>query len=105
MAKYLYGLQYTKAGLDGTVKEGFVSREAFFRKTVEGLGGTTEVAYWAYGDVDIFIVVDLQPEKATALALALAMTGSFRVRTTPLLTAADMDAGARAIPAYKAPGA
>jgi uncharacterized protein with GYD domain len=106
MAKYLYRLNYTKAGLDGTVKEGFANREAFFRKAVQGLGGTTEAAYWAYGDTDIFIVVDLpDPEKATGLSLALAMTGSFEVTTTTLLSAADMDAGARKMPGYRAPGA
>ena len=106
MAKYLYRLQYTKAGLEGTVKEGFKKREAFFRKNVEGLGGTTESAYWAYGDEDIFIVVDFpQTEAATGLSLALGLTGSFRVTTTPLLTAKDMDAGAKRMPAYRAPGA
>src|SRR5450756_1061264 len=95
MGKYLYTLQYTSAGLGGTVKEGFVSREAFFRKTVEGLGGKTEAAYWAYGDVDIFIVVELpSAEKATALSLALGLTGSFRVTTTTLVGAAEMDAAA-----------
>ncbi len=105
MAKYLYRLQYTKAGLEGTVKEGFSKREAFFRKTVGDLGGTTEAAYWAYGDEDIFIVVDIpEAEAATGLALALGLTGSFRVTTTPLLTAADMDAGVKRMPAYRAPG-
>jgi uncharacterized protein with GYD domain len=105
MGKYLYRLSYTKSGLEGTIKEGFASREAFFRKTVAGLGGTTEVAYWAYGDTDIFIVVDLpDPEKATGLSLALATTGSFEVTTTALLTAAAMDAGVRKMPAYRAAG-
>jgi uncharacterized protein with GYD domain len=105
MAKYLYRLQYTKAGLEGTVKEGFRKREAFFRKTVGDLGGTTESAYWAYGDEDIFIVTDFpQAEAATGLALALGLTGSFRVTTTPLLTAKEMDAGAKRMPAYRAPG-
>jgi uncharacterized protein with GYD domain len=105
MAKYLYRLQYTKGGLEGTVKEGFRKREAFFRKTVTDLGGTTESANWAYGDEDIFLVTDFpQAEAATGLALALALTGSFRVTTTPLLTAKEMDAGAKRIPNYRAPG-
>ena len=106
MSKYLYRLQYTTAGLEGTLKEGFRKREAFFRKTVGDLGGTTEAAYWAYGEDDVLIVVDLpQAEAATGLSLALARTGSFRVTTTPLLTAKDMDAGAKRMPAYRAPGA
>ena len=105
MAKYLYRLQYTKAGLEGTVKEGFCQREDFLRKTVKGLGGTTESANWAYGDEDIFIITDFpEAEAATGLALALALTGSFRVTTTPLLTATEMDAGAERMPSYRAPG-
>jgi uncharacterized protein with GYD domain len=105
MSKYLYRLNYTKSGLDGTIKEGFGAREAFFRKTVQGLGGSTEVAYWAYGDTDIFIVVDLADAEARALSLALAETGSFAVTTTCLITAGEMDAGVRKMPSYRAPGA
>ncbi|HEY6058236.1 MAG TPA: GYD domain-containing protein [Candidatus Limnocylindrales bacterium] len=105
MSKYLYRLTYTTSGLEGTVKEGFAAREAFFRSVVDGLGGRTESAYWAYGDVDIFIVVDLPDSaSATALSLALARTGSFRVTTTVLLSAAEMDAGVKKMPAYRAPG-
>ena len=106
MGKYLYRLQYTKAGLDGTVKEGFGKREAYFRKAVDGLGGKTEAAYWAYGDTDVFAVVDLPTQdRATGLALSLAETGSFRVTTTTLLSSADMDAAARHMPSYRAAGA
>jgi uncharacterized protein with GYD domain len=106
MAKYQYQMRYTKTGLEGTIKEGFANREAFFRKTVTSLGGTTESAYWAYGSDDILIVVDFpKPESATGLALALAATGSFSVTTTVLLTAKEMDAGVKAMPTYRAPGA
>lgn len=45
MAKYLYRLRYTQAGLEGTIKEGFANRDAFFRERVASLGGTTEVTY------------------------------------------------------------
>ena len=106
MAKYQYALRYTKPGLEGTIKEGFANREAFLRKTVKSMGGTTECVYWAYGPDDILIVVDFpKPEMATGLSLALAATGSFSVTTTVLLTANEMDAGAKAMPAYRAPGA
>jgi uncharacterized protein with GYD domain len=105
MGKYLYRAQYTKAGLDGTVKEGFAKREAYFRKAVDGLGGATEGIYWAYGETDVFVVVDLpSQEKATGLALSLAETGSFHVTTTTLQTAAEMDAAAKHMPSYRGPG-
>ncbi|MGO9180452.1 MAG: GYD domain-containing protein [Candidatus Limnocylindrales bacterium] len=105
MGKYLYRLRYTQTGLEGTIKEGFVARETFFRERVASLGGTTESAYWAYGEDDALIVADL-PDTATAtgLSLALARTGSFQVATTVLLTAAEMDAGAAKAPTYRAPG-
>jgi hypothetical protein len=52
-----------------------------------------------------FIITDFpEAEAATSLSLALALTGSFRVTTTPLLTAKDMDAGAKRMPSYRAPG-
>ena len=35
---------------------------------------------------------------------ATALTGSFRVTTTPLITAKEMDAGAKKMPSYRAPG-
>jgi uncharacterized protein with GYD domain len=105
MASYLYRLQYTKSGLEGTIKEGFAKREAFFRKTVDGLGGKTETAHWAYGEDDVLIIVSFPvADSAVALALALGATGSFRVTTTPLLTAKEMDAGAKRMPSYRAPG-
>ena len=69
------------------------------------MSGTTEAAYWAYGDDDVFVIVDLpDTAAATGLALALGRTGSFHVTTTVLLTAADMDAGADKSPIYWAPG-
>lgn len=56
-------------------------------------------------DDDVIVVVDLPDSAAaTGLSLALARTGSFRVTTTVLLTAAEMDAGASTSPSYRAPG-
>lgn len=105
MGKYSYRLNYTKSGIEGTIKEGFASREAYFRKTVAALGGATESVYWAYGSDDLFIVVDFpKPEAAAGLSLSLAATGSFEVTTTVLLTARDMDAAVKAMPSYRAPG-
>ena len=106
MAKYLYRLRYSQTGLEGTLKEGFAARERFFRERAASVGGTTEALYWAYGEDDILIIVDL-PDMATAtgLSLALARTGSFHVTTTVLLTGAEMDAGAARSPSYRAPGA
>jgi uncharacterized protein with GYD domain len=105
MAKFLYRLRYTKAGLDGSIKEGFANREAFFRRAVEGLGGTTEAVYWAFGPDDVFALIDLRPDAAVGLSLSLSSTGAFEVSTTALLSAAEMDAGVRSMPAYRAPGA
>jgi len=75
MGKYLYRLRYTPAGLEGTIKEGFAAREAFFRERVASLGGMTEAAYWAYGDDAVASLTGRRPVPAPTLWHAL---GSWR---------------------------
>jgi uncharacterized protein with GYD domain len=70
------------------------------------ISSSRRAAYRAYGDDDVFVIVDLpDTAAATGLALALGRTGSFHVTTTVLLTGADMDAGAGKSPTCRAPGA
>lgn len=106
MPKYMYSLRYTQSGLEGTLKEGFGARDASFRRIVESNGGKTEALYWAYGDVDAYVIVDL-PDSAAAIGVSLAAnrTGAFRFSTIPLLSAAEMDAARGRMPDYRPPGA
>ena len=74
-------------------------------KAIEGVGGKLESFYFAFGGVDVFVIVDL-PDNVTAAAAALAAseTGAVTTKTIVLLTPEEMDEAAKKTVAYRAPG-
>ena len=105
MPKYLLEANYTGEGIKGLSKEGGTSRRAAIENTVKSVGGTLEAVYYAFGQTDIYILVDL-PDNASAAAIALTVgaTGGATVRTVVLLTPEEVDAAAKKTPTYRAPG-
>jgi uncharacterized protein with GYD domain len=105
MAKFLFEARYTVEGAKGIAREGGTGRRAAIAKMTEGLGGKVEAFYYAFGDVDAYVIVDL-PDSVTAAAVALAVNqgGGATVKTVVLLAPEDMDkAGKKAID-YRPPG-
>jgi uncharacterized protein with GYD domain len=96
---------YTNEGAKGFAKEGAIARRAAFAKAVEGLGGKLDAAYYAFGEDDIFAILDL-PDSAAAAALSVNMnqTGAIKARTILLMTPEEMDAALRKPVQYRAPG-
>ena len=72
MAKYLFEARYTPEGAKGVAKEGGSGRRAAVAKMAEGLGGKLETFYYAFGDVDAYVIVEM-PDNVTAAAAALAV--------------------------------
>ncbi len=106
MAKYLWQASYTAAGAKGVLSEGGTARRKAVEGVVEGLGGSIEAFYYAFGDDDVVVIVDLPSyAAATALSLAVGATGSVRIKTTPLIELADVDEAAKLSVPYRAPGA
>jgi uncharacterized protein with GYD domain len=105
MPKYLLNTSYTLEGAKGLRTEGGTKREHVVRLAVEGLGGKLESFYYALGDHDVIVIVEL-PDAITvaALSLAVAASGAARCSTTPLLSAAEMDRAVEHKTAYRAPG-
>ncbi len=105
MSKYLYAVCYTKEGFDGVRSEGAQARIDAVRTVTESVGGTLETFYFAFGDVDAYVIVDL-PDDETAAAFSLAVTASGRVNlnTTKLLTAAQIDGALGKDVPYRPPG-
>jgi len=105
MPKFLIKASYNADGVKGLMKEGGSKRRASVTKLVEGLGGTVEAFYYAYGPDDAFIITEL-PDAATGVALSLAVnaSGVVRLSTTPLLTPEEIDAASKKTVKYKAPG-
>lgn len=106
MPKMLIKAAYSPDGAKGLMKEGGTARRAAVQKAVEGLGGKLEAFYYAYGDADAYVIVDV-PDAASGIALSLTVnsTGTVRVSTIPLITPEEIDQAAKKKPKYRAPGA
>jgi uncharacterized protein with GYD domain len=106
MPKYLAQVNYIGEGVKGLLKEGGTSRRAVAEKLIQSVGGTLEGFYYAFGETDAFVIVDV-PDHASmaAIALTIAATGAIAVKTTVLMTPDEVDAAVKLSPTYRAPGA
>jgi len=105
MAKYLFEAHYTTEGAKGLAREGGTGRRAAIAKMLEGLGGKLECFYYAFGDVDAYVIAEL-PDSATAAAVALAVDqgGGATVKTVVLMTPEEMDQAGKKAVQYRPPG-
>ena len=106
MAKYLIEASYTVEGVKGVQSAGGTSRRDAIAALAESVGGQLESFYFAFGERDVYTVVDLPDnESATAVALTVNASGAVKVRTTVLVTPEEVDAAAKRSVDYRAPGA
>ena len=105
MSKYLYQANYTGAGLEGLLKEGGSKRREAVELAAKSLGGTLEAFYYAFGDADVFAIIDL-PDNVSASAFSLLVTagGGASVKTTVLITPEEVDQAAKKTLKYRPPG-
>jgi uncharacterized protein with GYD domain len=105
MAKYLIQGSYSVDGIKGVLKEGGSSRRAAVEAATKALGGKLEAFYFAFGEHDVFGIVD-GPDNVTAAAfsMAIAATGTVRTRTTVLLTPEEIDQAAKKTVSFRAAG-
>jgi uncharacterized protein with GYD domain len=105
MAKYLFEASYSLEGVKGVQSAGGSSRRDAIANMAEGVGGKLESFYFAFGDRDAYVVVDLPDnESAAAVALAVNSSGGAEVRTVVLLTPEEVDAAAKRSVDYRPPG-
>jgi uncharacterized protein with GYD domain len=106
MPKYLFQASYTPQGIAGIQAQGGSSRRDIVAATAQGLGGSMESFYFAFGDADVFTILDLPDnEAATAIALTVNASGAVTVKTSVLLTPEEVDAAAKRSVDYRPPGA
>jgi uncharacterized protein with GYD domain len=105
MAKYMFEARYNAEGAKGIARDGGSARRAAVAKMAEGLGGKLESFYFALGDVDAYVIVDV-PDAVSVVAAALAVnqSGVVTVKTVPLLSPEEVDNAARRTVDYRAPG-
>jgi len=105
MAKYLFQAHYTSEGVKGLLSDGGVARRTAVEKGCASVGGKLDAFYFAFGDVDAYVICDL-PDDVSAAALAMTVSASGRASTTTvkLLMPEDVDQAAKKVVAYRAPG-
>ena len=96
MPKYLVQISYTKDGVKGLAKEGGSKRRQGVEKFIGSCGGKLEAFYFAFGETDVFAILDL-PDNASAAALSLAVnaTGALDAKVTVLVSPEEMDRAAQ----------
>jgi len=105
MAKILVKASYSAEGARGVQSAGGTSRRDAVATMAEGLGGTLESFYFAFGETDAYVVLDL-PDNRTAAAASIAVntSGGATSEVVVLLTPEDVDAAAELSVDYRPPG-
>ena len=105
MSKYLCEASYTSEGMAGILKEGGSSRRTMVEKLVANMGGSLESFYFAFGDHDVYLIIDM-PSNAdmAAIAMTVGASGAVSLKTTVLLTPEEVDGAREKTVEYRAPG-
>ena len=105
MPKYLFEVRYGAEAVKGLLRESATARREAAAKAIEGVGGKLEAFYFAYGEVDVYCIVELPDEaKAIGISMAVNQSGVMSGRLTPLIAPETVDAAAKAMPPFRPPG-
>jgi len=105
MPKYLLEVTYTLDGVKGVLAKGGAARKAAASAAAKSVGGKVESFYFAFGETDVYCVVDMPDnEAAAALALTVSAGGGAKVKTVALLSTDEIDAATSKDVKYKPPG-
>ena len=133
MAKYLAQITYTVEGAKGLLKDGGTKRHDVVEQLtkelgtkstsakppltmtccsmeavdhlVKGVGGTLEAFYYAFGDCDLILIMEL-PDHASAavFSLVISASGAAKVKTTILISPEEIDQATTKSVNYRPPG-
>ncbi len=105
MPKFMIKGSYSPEGMKGLQKDKASGRKKAVAAACEAMGGKLDGVWYALGDDDVFVVVDMPSHvEMAALAVAVGATGLVSTRTVPLLTVAEMDKAIGDKAAYRPPG-
>jgi uncharacterized protein with GYD domain len=105
MPKYLIRANYVGDGLKGLMTEGGSRRRDAAKAAVESVGGNLDCMYYAFGETDVYGIVDMPDDaSATAVSLLINASGAVKLNMVPLMTPEDIDAAMSKTPSYRAPG-
>lgn len=105
MPKYLIQASYTPDGLKGVLAKGGSSRRDVVQSMAAELGGSLESFYFAFGDADAYVTLDMPDNiSVAAAAMTVSASGAASARTTVLLTPEEVDEAAQKSVNYVPPG-
>jgi uncharacterized protein with GYD domain len=106
MAKVLIKASYSTEGMKGIMKSGGTARVSALEKALEGVGGSLESFYFAFGSDDVYVTADV-PNNGAAVAMAAAVCTSGaidRYETVVLLSPSEVDEAMDITVEYAPPG-
>jgi uncharacterized protein with GYD domain len=105
MPKYLIKVSYSAEGVKGVLKEGGSARKRAAEAAIKSSGATLESMYFAFGDDDVYCIVD-GPDNASvaAASMTIGASGLVKAVTVPLLTPEEIDQAAKKTVTYTPPG-
>lgn len=106
MGKYLIKASYSTDGIKGVMKAGGSSRVKAVEHAVQGVGGSLESFYFAFGGDDVYVTVDV-PDNTAAIAMAAAVGSSGAIdsyETVVLLSPSEVDEAMNVAVDYAPPG-
>jgi len=105
MPRYLFIANYASEGVKGVLAKGGTARRTAIEKAVTDLGGRMESFDFAFGEDDVYTIIDVKDNTAAAsLALTVNSDGRTRVRTVVLITPEEIDAAGHQKVSYAPPG-
>src|SRR5262245_9735576 len=105
MPKYLLEVSYSAEGAKGLLKDGGTKRRQAAEAAIKSVGGTLESFYYAFGDVDVYAIIDAPDNASVAAAsITIGAAGAATVTTIPLMTTAEIDLAVKKNATYTAPG-
>ena len=105
MPKYLFHGSYTPEGFKGLLAEGGSKRREAAEQALASVGGKLEAFYFAFGEDDFYIIVNL-PDNITTTAVSFVgnVSGSFNIETIVLLTPEELDEAIKMNVDFRPPG-
>ena len=105
MPRYLIVGSYTAEGAKGLLKDGGSKRRQVAEAALKSVGGRLEGFYFAFGEQDLYVIVDAPDNVSVAAAsLAISAGGGFRSKSVVLLTPEELDQAAKKTTTYTPPG-
>ncbi len=105
MPKFLLRGSYSVDGVKKLVDHGGTKRRQEVERVAEEAGGKLEALYWAFGEDDVYAVLDLPSNTSmAAISLAIGAGGLIRSKTVVLMTPEEVDEATKQSGELRPPG-